>query len=101
MLIAGAGMAGLVTAARARELGIHRVVLDGFDEALEWLVSLGPEVVWEDTPNPRTTGKRFEPRGLTEALLRAAGDVQTGQVLGTVIEDGRAGQAGTASLVGV
>src|ERR671935_1238910 len=123
MLIAGAGMAGLVTAARARELGIHpvvlekgdrpggsmllsscvvwryqtfadfrrecpggderlqRVVFDGFDEALEWLVSLGPEVVWEDTPNPRTTGKRFEPRSLTEALLRAAGEVRLEQTL--------------------
>ena len=123
MLIAGAGMAGLVTAARARELGIHpvvlekgdrpggsmllsscvvwryqtfadfrrecpggderlqRVVFDGFDEALEWLVSLGPEVVWEDTPNPRTTGKRFEPRSLTEALLRAAGEVRLEKTL--------------------
>src|ERR671931_2544983 len=121
MLIAGAGMAGLVTAARARELGIHpvvvekgdrpggsmllsscvvwryqtfegfrrecpggderlqRVVFDGFDEALEWLVSLGPEVVWKDTPNPRTTGKRFDPRSLTDVLVRAAGDVRLEQ----------------------
>jgi fumarate reductase flavoprotein subunit len=118
LLIAGAGMAGLVAAARARELGIHplvlekgdrpggsmvlssgvvwryrtfddfrmecpggdeqlqRIVFDGFDEALAWLVSLGPEVVWNDTQNPRTTGKRFDPVSLTEALLRAAGDVR-------------------------
>src|ERR687887_2548919 len=118
MLIAGAGMAGLVTAARARELGIHpvvlekgdrpggsmllsscvvwryrtfedfraecpggdeelqRVIFDGFDEALEWLVSLGPKVVWEDTTNPRTTGKRFDARSLTDVLVRAAGDVR-------------------------
>ena len=104
MLVAGAGMAGLVAAARARELGAEPIVLekgdraggsmllsscvvwryqtfedfraacpggderlqrlihDRFDEALAWLVSLGPEVVWEDTPNPRTTGKRFDPR---------------------------------------
>jgi succinate dehydrogenase/fumarate reductase flavoprotein subunit len=117
VLVAGAGMAGLVAAARARELGIHpvviekgdrpggsmalsscvvwryqtfedfrrecpggderlqRVVFDGFDDALEWLVSLGPEVVWEETPNPRTTGKRFDPTSLTEALLQASGDV--------------------------
>jgi succinate dehydrogenase/fumarate reductase flavoprotein subunit len=47
-------------------------------------VSLGPEVVWEDTPNPRTTGKRFEPRSLTEALARAAGPISLGQVLETV-----------------
>ena len=60
---------------------LQRAVFDGFDEALEWLVSLGPEVVWEDTPNPRTTGKRFEPRSLTEALVRAGGEVRIGQGL--------------------
>jgi len=123
VVIAGAGMAGLCAAARARELGaepvvlekgsrpggsmllsscvvwryrtfedfraecpggdeaLQRAVFDGFDEALEWLVSLGPEVVWEDTPNSRTTGKRFDPRSLTEALVRAAGDVRLEQAL--------------------
>ena len=117
MVIAGAGMAGLCAAARARELGaepvvlekgsrpggsmllsscvvwryrtfedfraecpdgdedLQRAVFDGFDEALEWLVSLGPKVVWEDTPNPRTTGKRFDSRSLTDVLVKAAGDV--------------------------
>jgi fumarate reductase flavoprotein subunit len=126
VLIAGAGMAGLVAAARARELGAEPVVLekgnrpggsmllsscvlwryqtledfrrecpggderlqqlihDRFDDALAWLVSLGPEVLWEDTENPRTTGKRFEPRSLTDALVRAAGPVRFGQGLGTV-----------------
>jgi succinate dehydrogenase/fumarate reductase flavoprotein subunit len=126
VIVAGAGMAGLCAAARARELGAEPVVLekgsrpggsmllsscvvwryrtfedfraecpggdeelqraiyDGFDEALEWLVSLGPEVVWEETPNPRTTGKRFDPRSLTETLVRGAGDVRIGQGQGTV-----------------
>jgi succinate dehydrogenase/fumarate reductase flavoprotein subunit len=65
---------------------LQRAVFDCFDEALEWLVSLGPEVVWEETPNPRTTGKRFDPHSLTETLARAAGDVRTGQHLGTVTE---------------
>src|SRR5436309_5359315 len=60
---------------------LQRAVFDGFDEALEWLVSLGPQIVWEDTPNPRTTGKRFEPRSLTETLVRAAGDVHLEQDL--------------------
>src|SRR5439155_11217814 len=129
MLVAGAGMAGLCAAARARELGaepvvlekgsrpggsmllsscvvwrfrtfedfraecpggdeeLQRAVFDGFDEALEWLVSLGPEVIWEDTPNPRTTGKRFEPRSLTEGLVRAAGDIRIDHGLGTVPEE--------------
>jgi succinate dehydrogenase/fumarate reductase flavoprotein subunit len=62
---------------------LQRAVFDGFDEALEWLVSLGPEVVWDETPNPRTTGKRFDPRSLTEVLVRAAGgDVRFGHVPG-------------------
>ncbi|HKT44831.1 MAG TPA: FAD-binding protein [Gaiellaceae bacterium] len=110
VFVAGAGMAGLVAAARARELGLDPVVIekgtraggsmllssgvvwrhlewddfrkdcpDGdealqrlvwerLDDALAWLVSLGAEPVWEDTENPRTTGKRFDPRGLTELL---------------------------------
>jgi hypothetical protein len=117
MLIAGGGMAGLVAAARARELGLEPVVIEkgtrvggsmllssgvvwrhlrwedfraecpGGDEALQrlvwerlddalaWLVSLGAEPVWEDTENPRTTGKRFDPRALAE-LLAARTDVR-------------------------
>jgi fumarate reductase flavoprotein subunit len=110
-------MAGLVAAARARELGLEPVVIEkgtraggsmllssgvvwrhlrwedfraecpGGDEALQrlvwerlddalaWLVSLGAEPVWEDTENPRTTGKRFDPRALAE-LLAARTDVR-------------------------
>jgi succinate dehydrogenase/fumarate reductase flavoprotein subunit len=110
MLIAGAGMAGLVAAARLRELGVdaevvekgtriggsmllssgvvwryrewadfrtecprgdedlQALVWDRLDEALDWLVSLGAEPVAGDTGNPRTTGKRFDPRALAEVL---------------------------------
>jgi hypothetical protein len=115
LLIAGAGMAGLVCAARARELGLEptviekgtraggsmllssgvvwrhleweqfraecpggdpdlqRLIWERLDDALDWLVTLGAEPVWEDTENPLTTGKRFDPRALTELLAR---DVQ-------------------------
>jgi succinate dehydrogenase/fumarate reductase flavoprotein subunit len=111
-------MAGLVCAARARELGASPVVLekgtrpggsmllsscviwryhtladfrrecpggderlqglivDRLDDALAWLESLAAPVVWGETPNPRTVGMRFDPRGLTDALVRAAGDVR-------------------------
>jgi fumarate reductase flavoprotein subunit len=110
VLVAGAGMAGLVAAVRMRELGLdpvvvekgtraggsmllsscvvwrhrewddfraecpggdealQRLVWERLDDALAWLVSLGAEPVWEDTENPRTTGKRFDPRALTELL---------------------------------
>ncbi|MCW2976534.1 MAG: hypothetical protein JWM06_1815 [Actinomycetia bacterium] len=105
-------MAGLVCAARARELGLRprllekgtrpggsmllsscvvwrhlewedfrdecpagderlqRLVWERLDDALAWLVSLGVEPVWDDTENPRTTGKRFDPRALTALLAR-------------------------------
>ena len=112
LVVAGAGMAGLAAAARARELGadvdvyekgdrpggsmllssgvvwryrdwetfraecplgdptLQRVVWAGLDEALEWVESLGAPVVAHETGNPLTTGVRFDPRGLTEALAR-------------------------------
>ena len=111
-------MAGLVCAARARELGarpvvlekgtrpggsmllsscviwryrswdefraecpggdeqLQRLVWERLDEAIEWLESLGAPVVAGETGNPRTVGKRFDPRGLTDVLVRAAGDVR-------------------------
>jgi succinate dehydrogenase/fumarate reductase flavoprotein subunit len=115
--IAGAGMAGLVAAARLRELGrpvtvrekgtriggsmllsscviwrhrdwdefrrecpggderLQRLVWERLDDAIAWLESKGAAVVWEETGNPRTVGKRFQPRGLAAAL---APDVELG-----------------------
>jgi len=108
--VAGAGMAGLVAAARLRELGrdvlvrekgsraggsmllsscvvwrhrdfgafreecpggderLQRLVWERLDDALDWLIAHGAPVVWEETGNPRTVGKRFDPRGLAVAL---------------------------------
>ena len=57
---------------------LQRVVWEGLDDALAWLESLGAPVVTRETGNPRTTGVRFDPRGLTEAL---AHDVRLGQPL--------------------
>ena len=125
MVVAGAGMAGLCAAARARELGVtptvvekgdrpggsmllssgvvwrhrslddfrrecpnghprlQRLIVERLDDALEWLESLGAPVVEAETGNPRTIGRRFDPRGLTEALVGAAGDVRTGRAMGS------------------
>ena len=55
---------------------LQRLVFDRLDDGLEWLESLGAPVVARETGNPLTTGVRFDPEGLTDALLRAAGDVQ-------------------------
>ncbi len=126
-------MAGLVAAARARELGAEPVVLekgdrlggsmllssgviwryrsleafhdecpDGdralqrqvverLDEGIEWLESLGAPVVEHGTGNPRTVGKRFDPRGLTEVLVRAVGQVHFGRALVPGTETGPQG----------
>ena len=115
LTVAGAGMAGLCAAARARELGLDVVVhekggrpggsmllsscvvwrhrdfgdfraecprgderlqrrlYDELDEALDWLESLGSPVTERATGNPRTVGRRLDPQGTTDALVRAAG----------------------------
>jgi fumarate reductase flavoprotein subunit len=118
--VAGAGMAGLVAAARLRELGgrpvvcergsraggsmlvssgvvwrhrdwdafraecpagderLQRLVWERLDDAIVWLESLGATPVWEETGNPRTIGKRFDPPALTSLLVGRAGDVRLG-----------------------
>ena len=58
---------------------LQRVVWERLDDGIAWLESLGAPVVAHETGNPRTTGKRFDPRGLTDALVRAAGDVRLGE----------------------
>jgi succinate dehydrogenase/fumarate reductase flavoprotein subunit len=54
---------------------LQRVVWEQLDDAIAWLESLGAPVVWQETGNPQTVGKRFDPVGLTDALTRAAGEV--------------------------
>jgi fumarate reductase flavoprotein subunit len=119
LTVAGAGMAGLVAAARARQLGddpvvyekgdraggsmllsscvpwrhrtfelfreecpdgderLQRLVWERFDDAIRWLeTTTGLTPVWEDTRNPRTTGRRYDPRALTDALVRSAGELR-------------------------
>ena len=58
---------------------LQRVVWEQLDDGIAWLESLGAPVVRHETGNPRTVGKRFDPRGLTETLVRAAGDVRLGE----------------------
>jgi fumarate reductase flavoprotein subunit len=58
---------------------LQELVHGGLDDGLEWLEALGAPVVERETGNPLTTGVRFDPAGLTEALVRAAGDVRLDQ----------------------
>jgi succinate dehydrogenase/fumarate reductase flavoprotein subunit len=55
---------------------LQRVVWERLDDGIAWLESLGAPVLAHDTGNPHTVGKRFDPRGLTEVLVDAAGDVR-------------------------
>ena len=116
--IAGAGMAGLCAAARARELGaqpvvyekgtraggsmllssgfawrfrsyerfreqcpggdpeLQQLILERFDDALDWLEASRVELLTRETGNPLTVGARFNPRQLVDALAR---DVRLGE----------------------
>ena len=115
VVVAGAGMAGLVAAAEARRLGadplvveklprpggsmrlssgvvwrhrefdrfreecpdgddrLQRLLFERLDSDIHWLESLGAPVVQRETGNPLTSGTRFDPGGLTAALMEAAG----------------------------
>ena len=111
-------MAGLVAAARARELGaepvvyekgtraggsmllssgfawryrtwevfreqcpggdpvLQRLILERFDDALDWLEAQGVELLTRETGNPLTVGARFDPRQLVATLAK---DVRLGE----------------------
>lgn len=109
-LVAGGGMAGLVAAVRAAELGcepllyekaafggsmalssgviwrhtdwddfraecaagdatLQRLIWERLDESIDWLRRQGAAVLDPATGNPLTTGVRFDPPGLRDALL--------------------------------
>jgi fumarate reductase flavoprotein subunit len=51
-------------------------VIERLDDGIAWLRSLGAKLVWEETGNPRTVGVRFDPRSMTDVLVRAAGEVR-------------------------
>jgi FAD binding domain-containing protein len=57
---------------------LQRVVWERLDDAIDWLVSLGAPVVWDETGNPRTVGKRFDPAGLTKVLANRIQSLDTG-----------------------
>ncbi len=141
LIIAGAGMAGLSAAVRARELGaapvvfekgtrpggsmllsscviwrfrewddfraecatgderLQRVVWERLDEGIAWLEALGAPVVKHETGNPRTVGKRFDPRGLTETLVRAARGVRLRQAAPEAVILATGGFQGDPGLV--
>ena len=69
------------------DVRLQRLLFERLDEDLGWLESLGAPVVQRDTGNPVTTGTRFDPEGMTAALMEAAGGLR-----------GIAGASGTVQL---
>jgi fumarate reductase flavoprotein subunit len=55
---------------------LARTIVEQFDDALDWLESLGVELLTRETGNPLTVGARFDPRQLVGALAR---DVRLGE----------------------
>jgi succinate dehydrogenase/fumarate reductase flavoprotein subunit len=51
---------------------LQRILFERLDKDLRWLETLGGPVVTRATGNPLTTGVRFDPEGLTSALVAAA-----------------------------
>ena len=54
----------------AGDAALQRLIWERLDDALAWLVSIGAEPVCQETENPRTTGRRFDPAALTRLLAR-------------------------------
>ena len=53
---------------------LQRLIWERLDESLAWLESTtGVRPLWDDTENPRTTGRRYDPGELTAALAREVG----------------------------
>jgi fumarate reductase flavoprotein subunit len=53
---------------------LQALIVEELDGALDWLERLGAEPLARETGNPRTVGRRYDPRALTDVLVRAAGD---------------------------
>ena len=60
------------------EASLQARIVEELDDALDWLESMGAEPVRRETGNPLTVGRRYDSEALTEALVRAAGDVRLG-----------------------
>jgi succinate dehydrogenase/fumarate reductase flavoprotein subunit len=78
---------------------LQRIVWERLDDAIAWLESLAAPVVEHETGNPRTVGKRFDPRGLTATLVRAAGDVRLAETAAEPAILATGGFQGSAELV--
>jgi|SRR5829696_845894 len=66
---------------------LQRLLFERLDDDLAWLEALGAPVVGRGTGNPLTTGTRFDPGGLTDALVEAGGGLASGGSRGLRLGD--------------
>jgi succinate dehydrogenase/fumarate reductase flavoprotein subunit len=66
---------------------LQRLLFERLDDDLSWLESLGAPVLARETGNPLTTGTRFDPAGLTGALVEAAGGLAQAAGAGVHVAD--------------
>jgi fumarate reductase flavoprotein subunit len=67
---------------------LQRLIFERLEAGTDWLESLGGPVTARDTGNPLTSGVRFDPDGLTRALVEAAGGLaHTGSPGGVELDD--------------
>jgi succinate dehydrogenase/fumarate reductase flavoprotein subunit len=62
---------------------LQRLIFERLDADLDWLESLGAPVLARETGNPLTAGTRFDPSGLTNALVEAAGGLMAADTAGS------------------
>jgi fumarate reductase flavoprotein subunit len=55
---------------------LQAAIVEQLDDRLDWLESVGLPAIARETGNPLTTGRRFDPRPLTDALVRRAGGIE-------------------------
>src|SRR5437764_1836592 len=60
---------------------LQRTVFERLDADLAWLESLGAPIVSRATGNELTSGARFEPTGMCQALVEAAGPIRLSEPL--------------------
>jgi fumarate reductase flavoprotein subunit len=78
---------------------LQRLLFDRLDGDIDWLESLGARVLLRDTGNPLTTGARFDPKWLTDALVAAAGGLARNGSAGVKLDDALGDVPGSLPLV--
>jgi fumarate reductase flavoprotein subunit len=78
---------------------LQRLIFERLDGDIDWLESLGARALLRETGNPLTSGARFDPQWLTDALVAAAGGLARNGSDGVSLDDALGDVPGTIPLV--